>query len=167
MSLLTLFKCSGGWPCDHCERTHQPCVLPSRQPKSLLFIEQNPVRAPSIDADCNLAYFFSSFLPMNLLSNDAKLRQSELQLMLHESQMLGSAVAAVATLHRSRWSRNSLSSEATKKDECQALRSYNEAAQCIRSVIASKIPIEASTLWSTFFLALFEVCVTPTLVDFN
>ncbi|XP_014552838.1 hypothetical protein COCVIDRAFT_29841 [Bipolaris victoriae FI3] len=110
-----------------------------------------------MDLDRNLAYFFHSFLPMNVLTKNNASWQSELQLFLHQSPALSSAVSAIAALHRFQQERLLLNTTGVGKGQVQALNSYSQAVKHVRTAITSNSFAGPALLWSTFFLALFEL----------
>ncbi|KAH7551244.1 hypothetical protein BM1_10118 [Bipolaris maydis] len=110
-----------------------------------------------MDLDRNLAYFFNSFLPMNILTKNNLSWQSELQLCLHQSPALSSAASAIAALHRCQQEKLLFNTTEARKNQVQALNSYSQAVKYIRVAITSNSFTGPDLLWSTFFLALFEL----------
>lgn len=111
-----------------------------------------------MDLDRDLAYFFNSFLPMNILTKNNSSWQSELQLWLHQSPALSSAVSAIAALHRCQHEKLLLNTAGARENQVHALNSYSQAVKNVRIAITSNSFAGPALLWSTFFLALFEVC---------
>ena len=156
--MLTYNECCGGAPCDYCKRTQQPCVFSTRRPVGLIFVKQSLKAEPIIELDRDLNYFFNSFLPMNAFNKKNASWQNELQILLHNSPALSSAVSAIAALHRCQHEKTLLDTTQVRKDQVQALRSYSEAVKNVRVAITSNALANPAVLWSTFLLALFEVC---------
>lgn len=134
-------------------------MFSTRRPVAVVFVEQSlsSKAQPMMDLDRDLAYFFHSFLPMNVLTKNNASWQSELQLFLHQSPALSSAVSAIASLHRFQQERLLLNTTGVRKDQVQALNSYSQAVKHVRTAITSNSFAGPALLWSTFFLALFEV----------
>lgn len=94
---------------------------------------------------------------MNSFSRNNASWQKELQLFLHRSPALSSAVSAIAALYRCRHERLLLDTTQVRQDRLQALQSYTQAVKLVRAAITSNTLADPVMLWSTFFLALFEV----------
>ena len=111
-----------------------------------------------MDLGRDLNYFFNSFLPMNVFSKSNTPWKIELQLLLHHSPALSSAVSAITALHRCQHEKALLNMTQARKEQLQALQSYSEAVKHVRMAITSNALASPAVLWSTFLLALFEVC---------
>lgn len=150
-------ECCGGAPCDYCKRTQQPCNFSARRPVGLIFVKQSLKAGPLMDLDRDFKYFFNAFLPVNTFSKNNASWQDQLQLLLHHSPALSSAVSALAALHRCQHEKMLLDAKQARKEQFQALQSYNQAVKHVRVAITSNDLANPAVLWSTFLLALFEV----------
>lgn len=135
-------------------------MFSTRRPVALVFVEPSlsSKAQPITHLNRDLVYFFNSFLPMNVLTKNNLSWQSELQLWLHQSPALSSAVSAIAALHRCQQEKLLLNTTGMRKDQVQALNLYTQAVKYVRTAITSNSFASPALLWSTFFLALFEVC---------
>lgn len=111
-----------------------------------------------MELDRDLNYFFTSFLPMNTFTKKTTSWQDELQVLLHHSPALSSAVSAIAALHRFQHEKMLLNVTQARQEQFQALQSYSQAVRQVRVAITSNALANPALLWSTFLLALFEVC---------
>lgn len=99
-------------------------------------------------------YFFMTFLTMNNLSNDRLPVVTDLLNLMADAPALRDAISAVAVYHRKQQS-----PEIVSTGDYQALQSYGRSVRHIKDLITSRtFSRDPSTLWTTFFLGLFEVC---------
>jgi hypothetical protein len=156
-------------PCDHCNRTRQTCIAPTRTAtSSFVFVDpgvENQIQLPSRvslrKSEQDITYFFSSFLPMNTFSNGNLQVQSELKSMVHSSTALRDALCAVACLHRFQRARCIKSGIGDLNGRQSAMQHYVGSVRYVQARIAqNKFIGDPSTLWTTFLLGVFEVCAT-------
>ena len=153
-------------PCDHCKRTRQKCIVPTRSvTSSFVFVNpgaekhiQLPSRISLGKTERDVTYFFGSFLPMNTFSNGNLLVQNELQSMMHSSTALRDALCAVASLHRFQRAQYIGSGLEDLNGRRNAMQLYVGSVRCVQARITQdKFADDPSTLWTTFLLGLFEV----------
>ena len=109
-----------------------------------------------------MAYFFSSFLPMNVLSSGGLLLQKELQSMVHSSVALRDALCAVAALHRCQRVQWEVLETKDPEGRQGAMQLYVGSVRSVQARIThNKFADDPSTLWTTFLLGLFEVSANP------
>lgn len=95
---------------------------------------------------------------MNVLWSDNLPMQGELQHMMHFSSALRDATNAVAVLHRSLFGRMDGEKTGGCQERVAALKLYSESVRSTREqILDGNLTGDASTLWTTFLLGIFEV----------
>ncbi|KAF2006442.1 hypothetical protein P154DRAFT_259094 [Amniculicola lignicola CBS 123094] len=163
-------KCHGGIPCSTCVRTNRACKPPLKPTSSLVFVGQTErfhTTAPfapnllwSSKHDRNLAFFFMSFLPINMLANGRLHVDTALQLLAKSSPALVDAIQALSILHRRQ--HDQLATSTTRANAIckttEALEAYGRSVRSVQKQLASsQFQGDTATLWTTFLLGLFEL----------
>ncbi|KAF2178022.1 hypothetical protein K469DRAFT_732098 [Zopfia rhizophila CBS 207.26] len=108
--------------------------------------------------DRDLPYFFTSFLPMNVLTSDSVPIGMDLLAMGKTSPALRDAIHAVAALHRKQQGQFTIAGGNGNYETSEALQAYNRSVRCVQNHIASNTFLgDPSALWTTFLLGLFEL----------
>jgi hypothetical protein len=173
-------KCRDGIPCENCRRTGRSCTAPIKQAPSmpvfvgwksspdiknkefaLLLGKKSSLSVPQsmtpIDHDCTIPYFFTCFLPMNLLVND-KSASIGLLAMAKSSPALRDAIQAVAELHRKQQDQFAVAGLNAHGATYKALQAYDRSVRCMQvHIMTNTFLDDPSALWTTFLLGLFEV----------
>jgi hypothetical protein len=107
-------------------------------------------------ADRALPYFFTVFLPMNVLLD--KSTEAEVLAIAKTSPALRDTIQAIATLHRKQQAQLNIVPGDGRCETYQALQAYGRSVRHIQSRITSTAFLsDPSALWITFLLGLFEV----------
>jgi hypothetical protein len=113
-----------------------------------------------VDHDYTIPYFFTCFLPMNILGNNKSIDNGLLE-MAKSSPALQDAIHAVAELHRKQQDHLTVAGVYTSDGTYKALQAYDRSVRCMQSHIMKDTFLEdPSALWTTFLLGLFEVRIT-------
>jgi hypothetical protein len=117
-----------------------------------------PQRIHPNRADHTIPYFFTSFLPMNILTSNKAPINNELLAMAKISPALEDAINAVAALHRKHQDQLRGETGGGNCETSEALQAYSRSVRSVQSKIASDAFLrDPSSLWTTFLLGLFEV----------
>lgn len=172
-------------PCENCKRAGRACTAPAkstvftpvfvgeaastdttqRSSKSLTGAKAvNSIRPslPLKGSDHELSYFFTTFMPMNVFVGEHVPIAQEIMAVVTTSLTLRDAIQAIAILHRGQHYKQHTGSvrnpsNAYKED---ALNHYGQSVRSMQQHIASMATLDhPSTLWVTFLLGMFEVCI--------
>ncbi|KAF2017946.1 hypothetical protein BU24DRAFT_368142 [Aaosphaeria arxii CBS 175.79] len=174
-------KCHGGVPCEYCRRTNQKCEMPAKpatfkpvfvmdRPESTTAPAEmmdtqaiaRPVVSPSSQLisrhpDHNIPYFFMVFLPMNVLVNDRVAISIDLLSLIKTTPGLRDTMFAISIQHRKQ-QQEQQGLVAKSHQSVKALQFYNNAVKCMQAQIKTNTYLDnVSSLWTTFFLGLFEL----------
>jgi hypothetical protein len=173
-----LFQCEGGSPCVYCLKKKQECisqVIPKN--RNAVFVHASDqtrrgdrvsvVSSPQVlnaclstPRDLFVKHFFSGFLARNNLGRDLDL--NTIISGFQKSSSLHSIVLALGASDMSR-AFGSCSSE-DKSSRSSALKAYRTSVINFQAEIEESSVLQtASSLWTTFFLGLFEVLTPPLL----
>ena len=166
-------QCEGGVPCKHCLRTQQTCTY-TRVAKSFVFLNSKTVidiPAHSSRRICNsisrsitpddlsryITHFNTSFLSSNSFTGGSTAQFQDVNELLRDSSTLRDAVIAVGALDAER------RGYPCKTGESTALRYYRASISSVQiDLLRPDLRDNASVLWSTFFLGIFELMCDTT-----
>ena len=169
-----LFQCEGSPPCAYCTKKKQICISQNQlQSKTAKFVQVSPFAegnqgfsaTPSLPEPSknistlqnkSIKEFFSGFMFRNELG--CRLDLETIISGFQNSPSLYNAVLAVGATQASRGASDSTSHRTERTSKQFAMTSYrNSIVKFQEEVTDESVLLTESSLWTTFFLGLFEV----------